>query len=200
MTHPREARRPFRPAGPPAAEARGGGGVGRRSNPQAELLSDFWRRHDDPLLHRRRQVTGLALGAAGALGVVSLYQVGILKHVPEPPLAMFDADRVDASGEAYVVGSLPDGLMGVASFAVTAVLATMGGADRHQSAPWLPLALAAKVVADAIGSGMLTAEQATRHRRYCSWCLAAAGASLAMVPAAVPEARAAWRTLRRRAG
>jgi len=195
-----ESRRPFRPAGPPAADARGEGGVGRRSSAQAEMLSDFWRRHDDPLLRHRRQVTGLALGAAGALGVVSLYQVGILKHVPEPPITVLDADRVDASGEAYTLGSMPDGLIGVASFALTAVLATLGGPDRHRRTPWLPIVLAAKVAADAFGSGLLTAEQATRHRRYCSWCLTAAGASIAMIPAALPEARAAWRTLRRRAG
>ncbi|MBW3615885.1 MAG: hypothetical protein KY439_11355 [Actinobacteria bacterium] len=44
----------------------------------------------------------------------------------------------------------------------------------------------------------LTLEQGTKHRRFCSWCLAAAGASLATVPQVVPEAAAAWKALRRR--
>jgi len=152
------------------------------------------------MLRKRRQATALSLGAASALGVVSLYQTGILKHLPEPKLRMLDADRVDASGEAYVVGSVPDAVLGVASYAVTAVLATMGGPDRHRRTPWLPLALAAKVGADALGAGLLTAEQATKHKRFCSWCLAASAATLATVPVVLPEAAAAVRSLRRGSG
>ena len=184
-----------RPAGPPAARARGGPGVGRSSNPGAEALSDAWRRTDTPLLHRRRQVTALSLGAASSLGVVALYQTGIIRHLPEPRLRILDADRVDASGEAYAVGSLPDAVAGLASAALTAVLATVGGPDRHRRRPWLPIVLLAKVAADAAGAGLLTAEQATRHRRFCAWCLVAAAAQVATVPAAVPEARAAARSL-----
>jgi hypothetical protein len=32
---------------------------------------------------------------------ISLYQLGIIKHIPEPPGAAFDADKVDASAAAY---------------------------------------------------------------------------------------------------
>ena len=56
--------------------------------------------------------------------------------------------------------------------------------------------MSAKVALDAVAGLFLTAEQATKHRRFCGWCLLASGASLAMVPQVVPEARAAWRELR----
>jgi hypothetical protein len=60
--------------------------------------------------------------------------------------------------------------------------------------------MSAKVAADALGGLYLTAEQASKHRRFCSWCLAAALASVTMVPQVVPEARAAVRQLRSNRG
>ena len=59
-----------------------------------------------------------------------------------------------------------------------------------------PLALLAKSVLDAVGGLFLTAEQLTKHKRVCSWGVATAALLVATVPAAVPEARAAWRSLR----
>ena len=39
--------------------------------------------------------------SAACMGVIALYQIGATKHVPEPPLPLLDADKVDASEEAY---------------------------------------------------------------------------------------------------
>ena len=78
------------------------------------------------------------------------------------------------------------------------VLAGMGSQDRHEEQPWIPLALAVKSVADAAGGLYLFAEQVTKHRKVCSWCTVSAALLVATVPAVLPEARAAWRTLRRR--
>jgi uncharacterized membrane protein len=182
-------------AGPPARRARGRPeGIGRASSLAAERLSDELRGADgDPLMTRRRRIAALAVGGAGAMGVISLYQLGIVRHLPEPPLPWLDADRVDASGEAYRLGHVPDAAPTMAWYGLTLALAAAGGRDRP---PWLPLALAGKVVADAASAVLLTVEQASRHRAFCGWCLLAAGASVAMVPQALPEARAAWRQLR----
>ena len=185
-----------RKAGPTSRAARGSsGGIGRRSTPTAEAVSDQLRRGEDPSLTRRRRTAALALAATGSLGVVSLYQVGILKHIPEPP-GPFNADKVDASGEAYSLFNVPDGLLGMLNSTATAVLATMGTVDRARTAPWIPLLLAAKVGADTVSALFLTAEQATRHREYCAWCLVATVASMASLPLVIPEARAALRHLR----
>ena len=136
----------------------------------------------------------------GSLGVVTAYQMGLLRHVPEPPLPRLDADTVDASGEAYRVLLVPDGSLGLLSYAGTLVLAGMGSRRRAEHQPWVPLALAAKVALDAAAALFLTAEQLSKHRKLCSWCGLAAGASLAMVPQVIPEARVAWRTLAGRRG
>jgi hypothetical protein len=185
-----------RPAGPPAASVRpGSGGVGRSSSPAAERVSDDLRRGVGSFLEQRRRVAGLTSLASAALGVVGLYQFGLLRRVPEPPLSFLDADAVDASGEAYQDLKTPDAALGVLSAAVTLVLAGMGDRDRARTQPWVPLALAAKTAADAGGGLYLLAEQITKHRKICSWCTVAALAQLATLPIALPEARAAVRRL-----
>ena len=129
---------------------------------------------------------------------MGLYQFGILRRVPEPSLAGLDADAVDASGEAYAILRTPDSALGILSAGVTLVLAGIGPADRARQQPWVPVALLAKCVGDAIGGAYLTAEQVTKHGKICSWCTVSALALAASVPAAWPEARAALLQLRRR--
>lgn len=188
-----------RPSGPPAASVRPpSGGVGRPGSRAAEAVSDDLRRGTGDFLEQRRRVAALGSVVALALGVVNLYQFGLIRRVPEPPLPFLDADAVDASGEAYQILHTPDGALGLASVATTLVLAGMGGRDRVRTMPLVPLLLAAKTAGDALSGAVLTAEQLTKHRKLCSWCTVAAVAQIASLPAALPEAREAWRRLRGR--
>lgn len=188
-----------RPAGPPAASVRPrSGGIGRSSSPAAERVSDDLRRGTGDFLEQRRRIAGLTSLAATALGVVGLYQFGLIRRVPEPALPFLDADAVDASGEAYQALKTPDAALGLLSAGVTLVLAGMGDRDRARTMPWVPLALVSKTAADAGGGLYLLAEQITKHRKVCSWCTVAALAQLATLPLALPEGRAAIRRLRGR--
>jgi hypothetical protein len=109
-----------RPAGPPAERLRGNsGGVGRSTSHEAERVSDALRRRTNPHLRHRRRQTALMLGATAAMGVVALYQTGLVRHLPDPPLPGFDSDRVDASGEAYETLKTPDATLGIASYGAT---------------------------------------------------------------------------------
>lgn len=170
--------------------------VGRESTPRSRALSHALREGSQPFLPPRRRTIALTLAAMAALAPVAAYQTGLARHLPDPPGRWFDSDRVDASGEAYRPGLLPDATSALASYAVTLVLAGKGMPDRWQSQPWLPLALAGKVVIDAVSAGYLTAEQISVHRRLCAWCVAAAAAIGATVPQVIPEARAALNSLR----
>jgi uncharacterized membrane protein len=154
-------------------------------------LSRELRLGSDQFLQLRRKTLGLSLVAAGSMAVISLYQMGLIRHLPEPPLAGLDADKVDASSEAYAILATPDAVLGLGSYALTACLAAAGGKDRARTHPWLPIALGAKVVLDAANGARLTVDQWTKHRAFCSWCLLAAGASIATLPYVLPEARAA---------
>jgi hypothetical protein len=156
-----------RPAGPPAASVRPRpGGVGRSSSPTAERVSDDLRRGTGSFLEQRRRIAGQTSLASAAVGVVGLYQFGLIRRVPEPSLPFLGADAVDASGEAYQELRTPDAALGLLGVGVTLVLAGMGDRDRARTTPWLPLALAAKTAGDA-GAGLyLLAEQLTKHRTY----------------------------------
>jgi uncharacterized membrane protein len=182
-------------AGPRARDVRGSGGIGRRTSTAAEEVSDDLRRAASEHLTRRRRQIALVLGATAAMGLVALYQTGILRRLPDPPLPGVDSNRVDASGEAYVVGHTPDATLAIANYGATLALIGLGGADRWRDRPLIPLLSAAKLASDAGGAGLLTLEQITKHRAICSYCLAAAAASFAAFPQAIPEARAAWRAL-----
>lgn len=151
----------------------------------ANALSRDLRTVQTPGLARRRGVVALSLTASAAMSVIALYQTGVIKHLPEPPLPFFDADRIDASDEAYKRFATPDSLLGLGSYAMTAGLAAMGGRDR---ARWISLATAAKVAFDAGNALRLTVVQWKHYRAWCFWCLIAAGATFAMVPLVIPEA------------
>ncbi|HEV2810985.1 MAG TPA: vitamin K epoxide reductase family protein [Acidimicrobiales bacterium] len=159
-------------------------------------MSDDLRRGAGALLDRRRRLAGLSLGSIAAFVGVAAYQTGLIRHLPEPPIPLLDADSVDASGEAYQQLQTPDAALGIASSAITLVLIGMGDGRRAKERPWVPLAMAAKVGLDAVGGLYLTAEQATKHRKLCGWCFVATAAYLAMVPQVVPEARTALTELR----
>ena len=168
------------------------GGVGRSSSRAAERVSDNLRLDHSPVMRRRRWVAGLTLLASGAYAVVAAYQYGLVRHLPEPPLAVLDADRVDASGEAYALGHTPDTALALASAAGTLALVGMGASDRARQHPWIPLLAAGKVAADAAAGAGLFAEQVTKHRRLCGWCTLAAAATVAAVPFTIAEAHQAW--------
>ncbi len=163
---------------------------------EAAALSRELRTGSGGALRRRRAIVALSAVSLASMTVISLYQTGVIPHLPEPPLPGLDADKVDGSPEAYAILSTPDAALGAVSYAATLALAAMDGADRAQDAPWIPLALAAKVGGDAVAAAKLTLDQWRKQKTFCSWCLAAAAATFACVPLAVPEARAAWRTLR----
>ena len=183
-----------RPAGPATTDIPPRSqGIGRSTSAKAEAVSDALRREDDPFLRRRRRSAALSLTSMASLGVVAAYQNGLVRHLPEPAIPWLDADRVDASGEAYQYFKTPDSALGIASAAATLILIGMGGSDRHRHQGWIPLALAAKGAVDAIAGVYLTVEQATKHRKFCSWCLVAAAANIAAAPQMWPEARAALR-------
>jgi short-subunit dehydrogenase/uncharacterized membrane protein len=167
----------------------------REREKRAATLSEQLRKRSTADLRRRRGVVGLSLVASASMGLIALYQMGMIKHLPEPPLPMLNADKVDASAEAYEKFNMPDAVLGFGSYAATMELAAMAGPDRAKDAPWIPLALAAKVAFDVANAAKLSVDQWTNHRAFCFWCLIAATATFATAPLVIPEAVAAARVV-----
>lgn len=157
--------------------------------PTAEHLSLVWRLGDTPSLRRRRHAATTALASATIMAGLSLYQMGVVRRLPEVPLGGFDANVVDASAQAYQLLESPDATLGVVSYSVTAALAGLGG---RRPPLWLSAALAGKAAIDLGWAAKLTADQATKHRAACSWCLAASTLTLATFVSAARELRAGW--------
>jgi uncharacterized membrane protein len=162
----------------------------------AELSREL-RKSSDPTLNNRRKIVGMSMTALGCMGLISLYQIGIIKHIPDPPLPGIDSDKVDASEEAYEHLQMGDAFIGMVSYAGTAALAAAGDKDRARKQPWIPLAMAAKAGFDALQSARLTYDQYAKHRAACVWCLIASAATFATAVLVIPEARSATRHLLR---
>jgi len=168
---------------------------------ESARLSDAWRTFRPGLeLRRRRRVIGGAMVSTGCMAVASLYQTGVVRRIPELPLGPFDANRVEASAQAYQVLRMPDAPLAVVSFGLTAALAagagTGAGPRFGRRAEVLRVALGAKALVDVGYSVKLMSDQVTKHGRLCSWCLTTtAGAAVALGPA-LREGRAGWRALR----
>lgn len=158
-------------------------------------LSHELREDDDPDLRRRRWIVGLSLTGSAAAQAVSAYQMGLVDHLPDLPFRVFDASRVDASDYAYRRFQTPDGLLMLASYAVTAILAGAGGKDRARRTPALPIALAAKTLYDSVVALRLAREEWADNEALCGYCQTATVASLASAVLALPEAARAIRHL-----
>ena len=149
---------------------------------------------DDFVVHRRAGVV-LALVSMTSLAIVALYQFGVLKRLPEPPLPGLDAEKVNGSKQAYQLLNTPDAVLGLGSYAATLGLAAMGGATRAQTQPWIPLALAAKAGLDTLQAAMLTRKSWVNYRAFSLYSLITATATFLTLPTVLPEAYAAWRKL-----
>ena len=132
------SRSTLEPAGPASARAPGLSPASTGDpamNPTR--LSRELRTGRSPDLSRRRWIVGLSLFGAAMGGVVSAYQMGMVRRLPDPPVGPFDASKVDASDYAYKRMDVPDGLLMLTTYAATATLAGAGGERRAEEQPYL---------------------------------------------------------------
>lgn len=160
-------------------------------------LSEALRTETGLYLWCRRGLVITSFVSILCMQIVALYQMGLVKHLIEPPWRYFNADKVDAAAEAYHRMGLPmpDAMLGIVSYAVTVALVSVGGPDRFERWWWLPLLMGAKVLIDALQAGRLSWEQWAQHNAFCFWCLIAAASTFVAVPLAAPESWAAIKGL-----
>ena len=163
------------------------------------MLSSELRQGSSEFLARRRGIVGLSLFSCAVLGAVALYQMGILKKLPQPNSSRFSSEKVHGSAVAYSFFETPDALLGLASYAVTACMAGIGPVDRSKTQPLLPLAMGLKVLVDAGMAGKLTWQEIMKIQSYSIWSLLTWAATSTALPLALPEAKAALANLRLKA-
>ncbi|MDX2232102.1 MAG: vitamin K epoxide reductase family protein [Leptolyngbyaceae cyanobacterium bins.349] len=158
-------------------------------------LSLELRKGNNPDLSRRRFIVGLSMLGATMAEAVSLYQVGIIPDLPDPPLPLIDSSKVDASDYAYRYFDTPDGFMMLTNYSITALLAAAGGANRAVQAPFLPIALAVKTLFDSILALWLARIEWKENEAFCAYCQVATLCSIASFVLALPEANRAVQLL-----
>ncbi len=151
---------------------------------------------------RRYAIGALSIVGIAGMGATSLLQLGILQDLPDPRGRWFglpfDAKRGNLSDEAYVLG-MRDGPLALGGFVVNLPLAVIGGRDRAERSPWLPIVIAAKAFGEAVGAALFFSKMPRKEKAWCAYCIAGAIASTAIFALTVPEAmRAASRLLRGR--
>jgi uncharacterized membrane protein len=159
----------------------------RESRREAEILSQQLRHSSSPFMQLRRWIFGLSTLSALSMEFISLYQMGIISHLPDPPLPHINSDAIDASPTAYEKLETPDAVLGMVNYGVTMMLTAMGAPNRAETQPWIPLALVAKTGFDTYQAGRLYFTQKGK-KVYCIYCILAATATALTVPLALPEA------------
>lgn len=162
---------------------------------EPQQLSKELREGTSPDLERRRWIVGLSMLGGTMAQIVTLYQTGVLKELPDLPIPFADSDRVDASAYAYSRLNTPDGPLMMINYGVTAWLATTGGENRARENPLVPIAMGAKILIDSIAAAELAREEWSENKAFCEYCQVATLCSFASLALAAPEVMSAFRTL-----
>lgn len=134
--------------------------------------------------HRDQQLRRIAL--LSTIGLVdfipiSLYQLGVIRHLPDPPGKIFDSDKVNGSKDAQIAG-VPDGVVSLCMYGATAALA---GAAMANVIPARTsrLLLGGALLGQAAGAAYYLFNMATVQRRICPYCITGAVVNLlALIP------------------
>jgi uncharacterized membrane protein len=111
-----------------------------------------------------RLLIGSCCIAMATLVPVALYQTGVIHHLEDPPLHVFDSEQIITSPAACPLG-IPDALLGLASFGTTLALALL--ARRSGTAKRM---LGGKLALDASVAAFNAGRQIVAFGKLCSWC------------------------------
>jgi uncharacterized membrane protein len=137
-------------------------------------------------LRNRRLLSVLSLIGISALSPVVLLQMGIIRHLPDPPLEGFNSDKVNLSETAYGKGT-PDGTVAITFLAANLIFAGIGGKTRAEKEPWVPIATSVKGLMGAGMAGMLFYKMGWKIKAWCGYCITAAIVNAGIFLLSLPE-------------
>lgn len=164
-------------------------------NKKPQKLRRELQKSNESDLNLRRGIIGLSLVGIAAMTAVTLFQTGIVEHLPDPPLDGFDSDKVNSSDTAYALG-VPDGALSLASLAANIPLAAYGGENRASDMPLVPLVAAAKATVEAAVAGWYFYQMPTKEKAWCGYCIVGALTNWGIAALTLIEAKKAWKSLK----
>jgi uncharacterized membrane protein len=133
--------------------------------------------HNEDLDARRKVILLSALGLID-FSIISLYQTGVIKHLPDIPHPLFDSDKVNASKDAYMFGA-PDGPISAVAYAATMVLASAGGSKNTGRSPVFDVALGGIIAGNAAGAVFYLYKMIFVQKKICMYCVTGAAINIA---------------------
>ena len=147
---------------------------------------------------RESDVRGVLMAASllgmASMATVALFQIGVLRHLPDPPVDGFDSDHVNAPERTSVRG-VPDGFRKFTGHAVMLALTAAWTADREARRPWLAFFAAGFALGQAIAAGRAVFRMPKVDKAWCGYRLI--DAAVHFVTAAIMVPAAGWALCRR---
>lgn len=125
----------------------------------------------------RRQLAALAAVGLVDFSLISLFQLGYIKKLPDLPGKVFDTTKVNSSKDAVILG-IPDGVISLAAYTATMLLATAAISYKKKSRV-LDVALAGVVLGQAAGAGQYLVNMVAVQKKACVYCIAGAAINFA---------------------
>ncbi|WP_420593932.1 hypothetical protein [Deinococcus sp.] len=113
----------------------------------------------------KKIATAATVTALASLAVISARQLGAIDHLPELPGDVFQSNKLTTSEDSKVLG-LPDGPLGIGSYALTLLLVSRGSSLARY-----------KVGFDLLYAVSRSGGTYLKQKELCGWCLIALGAS-----------------------
>lgn len=124
-------------------------------------------------LGRRRKIIALSTLGLVDFSIISLYQTGIIKRLPDIPLPVFDSNKVNAAKDAYMMG-VPDGPVSATVYGLTMVLAAAMGSESTGRKPVLDVLLGGAIAGNAAGAVFYMYDMIFKQKKICLYCVTGA--------------------------
>jgi uncharacterized membrane protein len=136
-----------------------------------EVLRHDLREKNVPEILLRLAIVLASLIGTACMAITTLFQSGVVRHLPDPAIPGFDSDKVNASDLAYGWG-MPDSPLSIGAHAAAIGLATVGGADRAETQPVVPLAATLAAAPGAVTAARyLFHDMPVTEKGWCPYCM-----------------------------
>lgn len=125
----------------------------------------------------RRQIAALSALGLVDFSLISLFQLGAIRTMPDLPGRVFDTKKVNTSKDAVLLG-LPDGVISLGSYAATILLATAATRFKKQSR-LLDVAMGGIILGQAAGAAQYLYKMGFVQKKVCIYCVAGAAINFA---------------------
>ncbi len=126
----------------------------------------------------RRKIAALAALGLLDFSLISLFQMGYIKKLPDLPGQLFDTEKVNTSKDAVLMG-LPDGVISLGAYTLTMALAVAGMRLKKKKSRYADIALGAVVAGQAAGAANYMWNMSFVQKKVCLYCVAGAAINFA---------------------